>query len=222
MMKRKQKTTDRSRADLAVPKDYRKWRDLPASFEEHKLIIGGHPVMEDWERGYMLRLAEVSGSKVERVLEVGFGMGISAGYLQRFEIGEHIIVEANRSVYERLVAFASSAPRRVVPVLGFWEEVTGSMPDGSVSSILFDVCPLRESDLHRCRFAFFREAYRLLKKGGVLTYYSGEAEDFSPQHEEALREAGFRDIRKEVCEVHPQEDCPYWQEKTLIVPIIFK
>ena len=221
MMKRNKKQQMEAVPIPPFPQDYREWRDLPASFEEHKLIINGHSVVEDWKQGYMLRLAEVAGSKAEKVLEVGFGMGISAGYFQRFEIEEHIIVEANRSVYERLVAFARSAPRRVVPILGFWEDVTGNIPDGSVSSILFDACLLRESALRQSR-AFFREAYRLLKKGGILTYYSGEAEDFSPQHEEALREAGFRDIQKEVCEVNPPEGCLYWQEKTLMVPIIFK
>lgn len=221
-MNSKQQATHRSRAVIGFPKDFRDWKDLPASFEEHRLVIRGHSVMEDWERDYMRRLAEVAGSKPGRVLEIGFGMGLSAAFLQRFEIEEHIVVEANRAVYERLVAFAAEAPGRVVPVFGFWEDVTRSIPDGSVSSILFDTYPLREEDIHSNHFPFFREAYRLLKKGGVLTYYSDEAKDYSREHAAALRDAGFTDIQKEICVVNPPKNCAYWRKKTLMVPIVFK
>ena len=218
----KSKQTYASRVEIGFPKDRREWRSLPASFGEQRLAIGGHPVMEDWETGYMRRLAEVAGSKCGRVLEVGFGMGISARFLQDLGVEEHVVIEANRDVYGRLLAFAREAPGRVLPMSGFWEDIAPCFPDGSFSSILFDTYPLSEEEIHRNHFPFFREAYRLLKPGGVLTYYSDEAEGFSPEHRLALELAGFTDIRGEACEVEPPKDCVYWRERTLIVPIVFK
>lgn len=76
----------------------------------------------------MLRLAEVAGSKGGKVLEVGFGMGISARFLQRLEIEEHLIIEANRAVYQKLLAFSKRARRPTTPLLGFWEEVAEGLP----------------------------------------------------------------------------------------------
>ncbi len=34
--------------------------------------------------------------------KVGFGLGISAGYVQSFPIDEHVIIEANKGVFEKL------------------------------------------------------------------------------------------------------------------------
>lgn len=218
---KKQKTHE-SRVALGFPASKEEWRHLPAGFHDDKLVIAGHAVMESWERSYMRQLAQVAGSKLGRVLEVGFGMGISSSYLQQHSPEEHVIIEANESVYGKLLAFAAQAKSTVTPMLGFWEDLTRDMPDESFSSILFDTYPLSEDEIHCNHFAFFSEAYRLLQSGGVLTYYSDEEEEFSPEHLSALERAGFRDIQKEICRVNPGEDCLYWRSNSLVVPIIFK
>jgi guanidinoacetate N-methyltransferase len=214
--------TYKSRADIGFPDDPRSWRELPASLSDKRLEIAGHPVMETWEREYMKRLASVAASKPGRVLEVGFGMGISASFLQGYEIEKHVIIEANSGVYELLASFARKARQKVVPISGFWQDVTPALPDGSFSAILFDTYPLAEGEIHRNHFSFFKEAYRLLEKGGVLTYYSDEARNYSRAHRRALMQAGFRDIQGHVCPVEPPPDCQYWKESTLLVPVVFK
>jgi guanidinoacetate N-methyltransferase len=204
------------------PKDRQEWRDSPARFTSRRLEILGHSVMEDWEREYMRLLASIAASRPRRILEVGFGMGISAGFIQEYIPDEHLIIEANRMVYDKLLAFAEGARGKVEPILGFWEDVTGELEDGSVSAILFDTYPLSASEVHRNHFPFFREAYRLLENGGILTYYSDEETTFSSAHLRALEEAGFRDIRGEVCRVSPPPGCDYWQKQSILAPIIFK
>lgn len=214
--------TYKTRKNIGFPEDFWSWKESPAKFGRHSLEIAGHPVMQDWEEEYMRVLAEIAGSKAGRVLEVGFGMGISASFLQEYDIEEHIIIEANEDVYERLLSFAAKVRRKVTPILGFWQDTVKEIPDGSVSSILFDTYPMSADEVHRNHFPFFPEAYRLLKKGGVLTYYSDEEQDFSGEHRKALQKAGFEDIQKLVCQVNPPADCEYWQSNTIVAPIIFK
>lgn len=198
------------------------WKEAPAFFDEHTLTIEGHPVMEDWEDGYMQELARIAGSEGGRVLEVGFGMGISAGYLQQEAIREHVILEANHEVFERLEEFARSAQTPVVALEGFWEDLTGGLASKSFDGILFDTYPLTPEDIHANHFPFFAEAYRLLRPGGVLTYYSDEIDSFSPAHRAMLEAAGFENIEHTVCAVTPPADCQYWKSRTILAPIVRK
>jgi hypothetical protein len=78
-------------------------------------------------------------------LEVGFGLGISATYVQ--ELGkktglrEHVIIEPNDGVFARLENFAkefTTETKKVTPMRGFWEEVVPTLESGSFDGILFD------------------------------------------------------------------------------------
>jgi guanidinoacetate N-methyltransferase len=111
----------------------------------------------------------------------------------------------------------------VEALFGFWEQITKNViADESLSGILFDTYPLHEEEIHQNHFPFFKEAYRMLKPGGVLTYYSDEIKDFSRAHLRALNDAGFIHIDKKICIVSPPKDCAYWQSNTIVAPIITK
>ncbi len=69
---------------------------------------------------------------------------------------------------------------------------------------------------------FFAEVRRLLKTGGVFTYFSDEVREFSPRHRQALADAGFSDGVAEVCEVGTPEECLYWKDKAIVVPACTK
>ncbi|QTA87831.1 class I SAM-dependent methyltransferase [Desulfonema magnum] len=118
------------------PIDPSDWKKKPAVFSKGKLKIGGHPVMEDWEDAYMKELARIASGNSGVVLELGFGLGLSANYIQQQSIDKHIIIEANKDVFVKLEEFAKNAPHKVEPILGLWEEVLPSIPDESVDGIL--------------------------------------------------------------------------------------
>ena len=214
--------TFRNRLRIGFSYCYDKWKNSPVSCNGHNLKIENHPVMEDWEDNYMKELAGIVCARGGDILEVGFGMGISAGYIQKHDISSHTVIEANGSIYGDLLSFARSASHPVKPLFGFWQEVVPNIRTGSFDGILFDTYPLTEEEVHKNHFFFFKEAYRLLKSGGILTYYSDEIDRFSPEHLKKLREAGFRNIDSRVCLVNPQKGCEYWQSDRILAPIITK
>jgi len=202
------------------------WAKAGAVYDEHTLRIAGHPVMEDWEINYMEKLAEIATSGGGNVLELGYGMGLSAKAIQSQNIKSHYVIECHPDVVAQCVKnfhYAISSNRLHV-LSGFWQDITPFLKDGTFDGILFDTYPMSEEEIHSNHFWFFSEAYRLLKPGGVFTYYSDEATNFSDHHLAKLKSAGFKEknIRFEVCDVNPPKDCEYWQEKTMIVPIITK
>lgn len=200
------------------------WKKAPAFFDEHTLTIQGHPVMEDWETPYMEELAKIATSHGGTVLEVGFGMGISAGFIQKGNISKHIVIEANQEVAEKARLFAKDAPRPVQVLEGLWEEVIDEVPDNSLDGILFDTYPLSELEIHKNHFGFFRSAFKKLKPGGIFTYYSDEIDSYSEQHFRKLMEAGFKkeNIQYKIIPINPPTNCQYWKSNTILAPVIIK
>lgn len=215
-------TTYRTRCDIGFLSDIYAWRDEHAHITDTELVINGHPVMERWEENYMRDLADIATRNGGVILEVGFGMGISAQFVQSHAIEKHMIIEANTDVFRTLVQFSTQSRHPVVALHGFWQDVTKTLQSESIDGILFDTYPLTVDEIHQNHFSFFTEAFRLLRPGGVLTYYSDEILDFSKQHLEKLNDAGFTHIEKQVCSVRPPHDCQYWTSNTILAPIVTK
>lgn len=214
--------TKTSRANIGWTDVIDNWKSSPAEFGEGILRIQGHPVMEDWETPYMAALAKVAASQGGRVLEVGFGLGISANFVQQQAVAEHVVIEANADVFCKLESFAKHAKVPCNPVFGFWQDVVSAMPSNSFDGILFDTYPMNDDEVHENHFPFFEHAFRLLRPGGVFTYYSDEAADYSSRHRARLEAAGFDRIEGRPCAVNPPADCLYWNKKSLLIPEIWK
>jgi guanidinoacetate N-methyltransferase len=215
-----------SRLKIGFLKQRIDWTKAPAVYDEHTLRIAEHPVMEDWEQGYMEMLARIATSNSGRVLELGYGLGLSSRAIQAHDIENHFVIECHPDVIARgVVDMREAIEQNKFHILsGFWEDVTPLLNEDSFDGILFDTYPLNEEEIHKNHFWFFREAYRLLKPGGILTYYSDESKEFSEMHLQKLLDAGFRaeEINFEICDVHPPADCEYWTEPTMIAPVIRK
>ena len=209
------------RIAMEFPQDSSQWKNASATFTDESLQIFGHPVMEAWEKPYMKKIASIACSNGGKVLEVGFGMGISAGYIQQHKIEEHVIIEANAEVFTKLEEFAKIAKHPVNPLFGFWQDVVKSIPSNSFDGILFDTYPIKKDQIRKSRFEFFSTAYRLLKKKGVFTYFCSEIELTSFERQR-LNEAGFNNMNGVLCQVNPPNNCLYWQSNVILAPTIIK
>lgn len=210
--------------DLIIGYEKKDWNKAKAKFSKHTLEILGEPVMEDWEDSYMKDLADIVCQNGGIVLELGFGMGISAEYIQKHKIRKHIIVEANKEVAKEAKKFAKKAKIKTIVLEGLWEDVIEKIKDKSVDGILFDTYPLSEEELYQNHFNFLPFAYKKLKKGGVFTYYSDEIKKFGRVHLKKLQEVGFKlkNIKSKISKVNPPKNCEYWKAKTILAPIVIK
>lgn len=203
---------------------YSSLKELVMIFQKGgKKII--NQIMQEWETPYMKELAKITTSQGGNVLEVGYGMGISASFIQKSKkIKSHTIIECHPLIIKNLKKKFKEEIKKggVVVKEGFWENVTKKIPSKYFDGILFDSCPLDKEVEFFQFFPFFKEAFRLLKNDGVFTYFSDESINISKKHMNQLHEAGFKNVKFKICKVKPPKNCLYWKHRTIIAPIIKK
>jgi len=201
------------------------WAQSDVDVNETHLKIQGHPVMEAWEHPYMKRLAEIATSGGGNVLELGFGMAISATYIQNVAakpLVSHHIIDANIQQAARADKWAiAKANSKVVIHRGYSWDVAPGLRDGFFDGILYDTYPLQKGKAGTHHRDFILDAARLLKKGGVFTYFCNDAPKLHETDKQLLLEAGF-DCTEEQVPTETPEDCEYWRHKYLIAPTCIK
>lgn len=204
---------------------FKEWVKQKAKITEKELKIKNFQVMQAWEEPYMEMLAEIVSQNGGTVLEIGFGMGISSYYIQKInKIDLHIIIEAHPDIakYAMKMFRKEIGNERIIIINSFWENIVSYLKHEGFDGILFDTSPLDQEVKFYHFFPFFKEAYKLLKKGGIFTYFSDEAKKFSSKHLKELHKAGFRNISFKICKVNPPKSCRYWKHNTIIAPIVIK
>lgn len=199
------------------------WDQSEAHYSDTELIIEGQQVMQEWERPLMKAMAEITSEAHGDVLEIGFGMGISATYIQECCVRSHTIVECNAAVTQAFAEWKMQYPSRDIQLIsGKWQDVSEQL--GDYDGVFFDAYPLSEKDfvehvIDDVTFAehFFSTASNCLRPGGVFTYYSNEIDSFSRRHQRELLKH-FRSFTLSVVEdLAPPPDCNYWWADSMIV-----
>ncbi len=200
-----------------------RWRESAARYDGTQLEIEGQQVMQDWERPLMRAMAEVAAESHGDVLEVGFGMGISATYLQELGVRSYTVIEPNAGVIAEFLRWRERYPGRDIRLLrGKWQEVTAEL--GTYDAVFFDTYHNDEKEyvdhvLQDVTYAehFFPTAAACLRDGGVFTYYSNEIDSMSRRHQRRVLQF-FRSVALSVVRsLHPPPDCNYWWADSMVV-----
>jgi amino acid adenylation domain-containing protein len=199
------------------------WNKSDARYDESQLIIAGQQVMQDWEAPLMKAMAEVVTESHGDILELGFGMGISASYIQEFGVRSYTVVEYNDEVVERFRQWKSRYPGRDINLIhGRWHDVTDRL--GTYDGIFFDTVPTYEDEYLRevidnvvMAEDFFPVAARCLRPGGVFTWYTNEIDTLSRRHQRLIMKY-FDSFTVSVARpLSPPEDCHYWFADSMVV-----
>ena len=137
-------------------------------FEGEDVII-----MMDWEHPIMSASAAYVTEGGGDILEIGFGMGISAGYIQSHSISSHTIIEPHPQIVEKAVEW-SSGKSNVTIISQSWADVTGSL--GTYDGIFYDTSLDDKGNL------FSSSLSELTKTGtklSVFNSYSSETNIFN-------------------------------------------
>ncbi|MCP3804685.1 class I SAM-dependent methyltransferase [Allokutzneria sp. A3M-2-11 16] len=194
------------------------WSSSGADYSDSsQLLIEGQQVMQDWEHPLMRKLAENACQSRGDILEVGFGMGISAGYVQACGVRSHTIIEINKGVAERFEDWRAQRPGADIRLaFGGWQDVIDDL--GQFDGILYDTYPTNEDEFVKTlgpkvvtlAANFFPAAAAHLRPGGTFSYYTNEIDSLSRAHQRLLLEH-FSSFEVElVRDLHPPADCTYW------------
>jgi len=104
--------------------------DKTLIFEDNKIYYTDESltfeVMMDWEDDIMKTSADYICENGGDILEIGFGMGISADHIQANDINSHTIVESHPQIIEKLKEWAQDKPN-VIIIEGDWYDIKDSL-----------------------------------------------------------------------------------------------
>jgi len=164
-----------------------------------------HEVMMSWEDPLMKASADFICQNGGHILEIGFGMGISANYIQQNQILSHTIIESHPDVIPRALAWAENKPNATI-VQGNWYDVLQNL--GVYDGIFYDT--YGDEDFRK----FPASVLQLGKPGTLLTFWN----PFS----EPSNIFGFDDAEYDVHNVNPPKNSYFEFDKYYLPKIIMK
>lgn len=204
---------------------------LAAGSDEHHLPrdlaterLSDQEIMEDWQTPLMQAMAEYGCRPLDDVLEIGFGRGVAATFIQQRGVASHTIVEMNpHSITDHFVPWRRRfADREISLIEGRWQDRRDQMSD--YDSVFFHAFPMSETEfeehvLNSSTYAehFFSAASDLLRSGGTFTYMSTEIDSLSRRHQRSLLQH-FSEIQMKVVPLKiPDSTRDAWWADSMVV-----
>ena len=148
-------------------------RNQELIFQSDHIVLKTQPdkfVMMAWETDLMKQHAQRVTQTAGHVLEIGFGMGISAQFIQDFGCKSHTIVEMHPDIIIRLQEWAKDKPN-VTIIHGDWFELQDIICQQQYNGIFYD------ADCNKSQA--FREKIvdNALCTTGIFTYFAPNGTD---------------------------------------------
>lgn len=208
---------------------------LVAGNDEHHLPrdlaaaqLTDQEIMEDWQTPLMQAMAEYGCQCGDDVLEIGFGRGVAADFIQQQKVHSHTIIEMNaHSIDAHFRPWHRRHSRSSVRLIhGRWQESLGQLED--FDAVFFHAFPMNETEfeqhvLNSATYAehFFEVAAELLRPRGVFTYMTTEMDSLSRRHQRSLLRH-FSEIQMKVISLDVPADTrdAWWADSMVVVRAI--
>ena len=125
-------------------------------------------VMMSWEAPLMSASAAYACTGGGDILEIGFGMGISAGYIQSHSITSHTIIENHPDIILKAQEWASGKSN-VTIITGSWYDVKNNL--STYDGLFYDTWG--DDNMNQ----FSSSLSTLVKTGGVATWWNTLSEE---------------------------------------------
>lgn len=211
-----------------VARGFVRGADYDSAGDRTHADLDDREIMEDWQIPVMQRMAEIVGKTQGDVLEIGFGRGISATFIQQCEVKSHSIIECNAAIRDRFEKWRQQYTGRDIRYLsGRWQEVIGQL--GKYDAILLHTYPLNEQEyfaqvVQSVTFAehFFAAARDHLRDGGVFTYFTGETHSLSRAHQRLLFEyfSSFKLLVENQLQIPEDTRDAIWTDSLVIIEVV--
>ncbi len=206
------------------------WQRAAAHLDEQELVIQDQQVMQAWERPLMRAMAQSVTRTGGDILEVGFGMGISASMILESGVRSYTVIECNDAVIDAFEGWRHRYPEKNVRLIrGRWQDVRDQLDH--YDGILFDTYPLSQQEYERNETngraythagEFFPLAAELLRPGGLFSYFSCEIDTLSRGHQRLLLQH-FDSFQVSLqTDLKPPTNCQYWWSESMVVVNAFK
>lgn len=195
-----------------------KWREMPVELNDSELRIGDWQVMQAWEEPLMEALAREATARGGDILEVGYGMGISAEKILAHGCRSYTVIEIHPVIAEAARSWAAKQDVPCTVLEGAWQDVVPTLA-ANFDGILFDTYPLSAEERGKNHFPFIEIAPTLLRENGLFVCYSDDTVSFRTEHLELLL-THFDEVKLvKVTDLQPVEGCEYWSESHMVIPV---
>lgn len=178
-------------------------REVEFNNESLKYSDDGNMIMHSWEDELMRLKSEFVCENGGDILELGFGMGISASYIQSQNINSHTICEIHPQVIVELNKWKKDKDN-VITLEGDWYDNVVNM--GRYDGILFDT----HDDIHYMEF-FTEVVSKIAKPNCRITWWNNLPK------EDNKRLKVKENSKFEMIEVNPPENT-YFNHKEYYMP----
>ena len=190
-------------------------RDNKLQFLEDRIISGKDDIiMMSWERPLMERHAEAVCQNGGNILEIGFGMGISAQYIQEQDIDSHTIIEIHPEIAKKARKWARD--KENVEILeADWYDIKDSLK--TYDGIFYDA----EYDSHKGEF--YDLVKKVLKDDGVFTFFNPQGDNVNQRNKQRQWYRNYHSIKEiiryELIDIDPPKN-PYLKSDIYYLPIV--
>jgi guanidinoacetate N-methyltransferase len=184
-------------------------------YRDEQLLIDGREVMQAWEEPVMRAMARNITAEHGDVLEIGYGLGISARRILEFGCRSYTVLEPHPIVIERARRWGERQDTPVTTVLGAWPLDADKL--GAYDGIFFD--PFPQTWNERTDAYLFEQLRHLrahLRARGVVTYFGRYSSLLPERHQRFLYDM-FSEVALElVTGLKPPSGCQYWRANTML------